>query len=165
MKVQSILDRRTKTNIERYGGACPLHSTMVYDKWAARSYLTRGYTTEDGADIKIQGYEGYLYDRYMSLYPQSILHTKGIKSIKWIDQDGRTHFYHPDLYDVMRSMNLECKSEYTLQDQVKFTYLLKSCNLEIYIFTEDATPKNFRTANLLCISNVDELDEWFSRRK
>ena len=115
-----IRDRVEKTNILKFGAKYPLQNPKIMDAAMINQQLSyyrrKLYVFPSGKTVNVRGYEPKVIDELLrsGLAETDLVCEVGeIPKINYVDVDGKTRRYYPDIYLPRFNLLLEVKSMYT----------------------------------------------------
>jgi hypothetical protein len=150
----ATLDKRFETNLERYGSIGVLGDETIQAKYKATNLERRGveyvmqdpavfekayrkrckkkdYAMPSGAVIRVQGYEPWALDKLVKQYSETdITVAEASFNISWIDAEGQSRVFFPDIYVKSEHRIIEVKSTYTWEKDEAINWQKKQACLE-----------------------------------
>jgi hypothetical protein len=151
---QVTLDQRFGTNLERYGSIGTLGDIVVQAKYKATNMERRGveyvmqdpavfekayrkrckkkdYTMPSGVVIRVQGYEPWALDKLVKQYVESDITVADASfNISWVDTEGQSRVFYPDIYVKSEHRIVEVKSTYTWEKYESVNWQKKKACVE-----------------------------------
>jgi hypothetical protein len=122
------------TCIGKYGVEHISHIPGIHEKQNAYKY--KEYTLPSGRIVKVQGYEDRALDILLEQYNEHdlLISAKNIfkefGGIKYKGNNGKEHYYYPDIYIKSKHKIIEVKSNYTFYKDYDKNMLKKQACLE-----------------------------------
>lgn len=112
---KEVQDKRTLTMIERFGVENASQNAEVHQKKMRSQYRTKEFIFPSGKIIRVQGYEPQALTELLKIYTEDEIITDTLLKprITYIETDGSTHVYFPDIYIPKDNLIIEVKSQYT----------------------------------------------------
>ena len=109
-----------KTSNERYGTDWPMQNDAIHDRSTNNSKLLKEYKFSSGRVEKIQGYESWAIDVLLKTYHEDeLILRRGSKpriKYRFMDKDL---IYKPDIYIPKDNLLIEVKSNYTYNTELE----------------------------------------------
>ena len=107
--------KRTETMIERFGVENASQNAEVHAKKMKSQFRTKEFIFPSGKIVGLQGYEAKAVTKLLEKYSEEDIVTETIliPSIPYVDADGKSHVYFPDIYIPKDNLLIEVKSQYT----------------------------------------------------
>lgn len=108
------MEKRKKTNIERFGYENPAQHPETFEKIQESAKRFKEYKMPSGEIRKIQGYEGFALDELLKIYEENQIKTdrKDVGRIKYV-LNGINKYYSPDIGIPNENKLIEVKSKFT----------------------------------------------------
>lgn len=112
---QILVEKNKKANLLKYGVEHTTQVPYIAQKIFENSKKYRTYLTPSGKEIKLQGYEPYIYNQLLDYFSEEeiISDRDKIPNIKYI-YDNKKKIYYPDFYIPKENLIIEVKSTYTV---------------------------------------------------
>lgn len=154
VKKDQMLEKRRKTNLEKYGveynsqraehkimvnatsminhgTKWPMQNEIIMTKSLKNSKNFKDYTLPSGRIIKIQGYEHHALNNLLNIYDETDICVDRIcrPSINYIF-DNENRKYKPDFYIKSRNLIIEVKSTFTYKKELEKNIAKRSASIE-----------------------------------
>lgn len=108
------MEKRKKTNMERFGYENPAQHPETFEKIQETAKRFKEYKMPSGDIRKIQGYEGFALDELVKIYQEDQIKTdrKDVGRIKYL-LNGLHKYYSPDIGIPHENKLIEVKSKFT----------------------------------------------------
>lgn len=105
-----ILEKRVKTNLERYGVANVMQLKEIQDKNFKAQFRIKHFTLPSGKIISLMGYEPQVISYLLeNVYAEQYFDFDNIPTFVY----DENHLYFPDIYIPSQNLIIEVKSEWT----------------------------------------------------
>lgn len=108
-------DHYKQAMLERYGAESPMQCPELFRRAQQASFQRRAYVSPDGERFMILGYEDAALNDLFRHEGVEILYAgedPRIPIYTYLDEDGKTHKYYPDIYIPRENRVIEVKSIY-----------------------------------------------------
>lgn len=137
-KNSEILDKRTQTNIKKYGVVNPSQNPEIHSK----KFRKKVYTFPSGRTEYIQGYEGKAIDLLLNMIDENdiIIDNNKMPSIDY-EYKGKNRKYFPDVWIPSLNTFIEVKGIYTMNadyeiNMAKHEYTEKAGYIHVFWIME-----------------------------
>lgn len=117
MQSAACREKAKQTSLKHFGVEHPNQSPEVQAKSQKIGLKYKDYTTPNGTIRKIQGFEHFALDKIFNELKLSeddvITGRKDVPRIQYTDNDGKSHYYFPDIYIKSQNKIVEVKSTWT----------------------------------------------------
>jgi len=112
---EEIKQKSRETCLKKYGVPNFSQSPL-----STNGYRWKSYVLPSGKIIKIQGYENFLLDELLKIYPESEIKTNRSDMPEfWYTLNDKKHRYFPDVFIPSTSTIFEVKSKWTIKCDVE----------------------------------------------
>ena len=145
---EEVRKKSIKTNLMNYGESHPMKNAEFFEKISKRCMKFKAFEFPSGRIEMVQGYEPFIIANLLDigiLEDDIIIGDKQIEKhigkIKYIDANGISRRYYPDIYIISLNKVIEVKSEYTYNrhytiNQLKMeATIAKNLNFEFWIYS------------------------------
>ena len=145
---KEILDKKRATSQKNYGCDHPMQNSEYMDKMFERTGKWKIYCFESGRTAKCQGYEPWMLDELVEEYSEEdiLTETRDMPKISYrLPGEENPRRYYPDAYLPNEKIVCECKSVYTLlndlEKNIKKFEAAKRAGYTVELFLYDARGK------------------------
>lgn len=111
-----INEKKIQTSLLRNGTEWPQQNPAIFRRTCNSAKKKKEYKFPSGRTVYVQGFENTALDILLTTYNENkiVVSTEGkIPVIKYIDTNGISHIFHPDIYIPDENLIIEVKSNWT----------------------------------------------------